>query len=210
MKLSVDSMASEAFKVSIELTEEEKTNFSESLVTFSLCLTRLLGELLQDSCETVREAQTLASVVCEMQEDMINDYIEKVFHDVKESREEAKMYGYMEEMFEAFLDSCGLSEEDFLVRYRNSETLLIKPTLIGNDIRVMLTNGRVADALVEFPVSLMDEDAETYHRQLCMAYMAAIVAGDVIFEEDHNPIRDLNAGPECDGGLSLAIQSLIS
>jgi hypothetical protein len=73
----------------------------------------------------------------------------------------------------------------------------------------MLTNDRVADTLVEFPVFLIDEDHDTCQRMLAMAYMSGIVASDLVFPEETNPIRAVEPGPECDGGLSLAIGHLL-
>ena len=101
MKLSVNSEETTAFRVSIDMTEQEKADFlQEGIVTFSLCIARLIGELVQDSCDSTAQAKALSSIITKMSKDMVDEYIDDIFDEVKQIREEAKLYSYMEDMFE--------------------------------------------------------------------------------------------------------------
>ena len=210
MKLSVNSEDTTAFRVSIDMTDQEKADFlQEGIVTFSLCIARLIGELVQDTCESTEQAKALSSVINTMSKDMVDEYIDGVFDEVKQLREEAKLYSYMEDMFDAFLKGIGSTREAFLEKYKGSKTLTIEPILGEDTVTIVLQNGVAGDIMEEFPLAMVEEDPETFHRTMVIAHMSAIVAGDLIFGEDANPIRALDIGPECDGGLSAAIEKMI-
>ena len=210
MKLSVNSEETTAFRVSIDMTDKEKADFlQEGIVTFSLCIARLIGELVQDSSDSTEQAKALSSIITKMSKDMVDEYIDDVFDEVKQIREEAKIYSYMEDMFDAFLKGIGSTREDFLEKYKGSKTLTIEPVLGEDTVTIVLQNGVARDIMEEFPLAMVDEDPETFHRTMAIAHMSATVAGDLIFGEGANPIRTLDIGPECDGGLSAAIEKMI-
>lgn len=72
----------------------------------------------------------------------------------------------------------------------------------------MLTNAEVGDLLVE--LNPENRGTESFNRALSEAYIIATVAGDIVFGEDSNPIRKLPVGANSDGGLSEAINHLLS
>ena len=210
MKLSVNSEETTAFRVSIDMTDKEKKDFiQEGVVTFSLCLARLVGELLQDACENTEQAKALSSVIYTMSKDMVEEYIDEVFDEVKQLREESQMYSYMEDMFNEFLKEIGTTRAAFLEKYKGSKTLTVEPVLSEDTVTIVLQNGVVGDVMEDFPIAMIEEDPETFHRVTAIAHMSATVAGDLIFGEDANPIRSLDMGPECDGGLSAKIEKML-
>lgn len=210
MKLSVNSEETTAFRVSIDMTDKEKADFiQEGIVTFSLCIARLIGELVQDSCESTEQAKALAAIINTMSKDMVDEYIDGVFDEVKQIREETELYSYMEDMFDAFLKEIGSTREDFLEKYKDSKTLTVEPVLGDETVTIVLQNGVVGDIMEDFPIAMIEEDPETFHRVTAIAHMSATVAGDLIFGEDANPIRSLDMGPECDGGLSAEIEKML-
>lgn len=212
MRLSVDTEANKAFKKNIELTAAEKEDFvHEGVVTFSLCLARLAGEFIQNASQTKEQAKVLSSIILEMQQDMLEEYIDTLFEDIQEIREEAELYSYMEDVFKVFLGTAHLTKEQFLQKYKGSKTLKYEPVITGDTITVVLSNGSVGDILCEFPVALIEEDAEKYRRTICMAYIASVVAADLLFgnRENNNPIRQIPAG-DGDGGLNEQISHLLN
>ena len=208
-RLNVDSEATT--KVNIELSASEKGNLvHEGVATFSSCLAMLTAEFIQNSCQSVEQAKILFSVIHEMQRDMVEEYIISQFEDARELREEAELYAYMEDVFELFLGTANLTREQFLGKYKYSETLKYEPVITDNTVTVVLSNGVVGDILCEFPISLIESDFDKYHRTICMAYIASIIAADLIFGDgDDNPIRQIPAG-DGDGGLNEKISHLLS
>ena len=211
MRLSVDTEANKAFKINIELTDTEKKDFiHEGVVTFSLCLARLAGEFIQNASQTKEQAKVLSSIILEMQQDMLKEYVDTLFEDIQEIREEAELYSYMEDVFKVFLGTAHLTKEQFLQKYKGSKTLKYEPVITGDTVTVVLSNGLVGDILCEFPVALIEEDFENYHRTICMAYIASVIAADLLFDgEDNNPIRQNPAG-DGDGGLNEQISHLLN
>lgn len=212
MRLSVDTEANKAFKINIELTDAEKEDFiHKGVVTFSLCLARLAGEFIQNTSQTKEQAKVLSSIILEMQQDMLEEYIDALFEDIQEIREEAELYSYMEDVFKVFLETANLTKEQFLQKYKDSKTLKYEPVITDNTITVVLSNGLVGDILCEFPVALIEEDAEKYHRIICMAYIASVIAADLLFGDgdDNNPVRQIPAG-DGDGGLNERISHLLN
>lgn len=211
MRLRVDTEANKAFKINIELTATEKKDLvHEGVVTFSLCLARLAGEFIQNASQTKEQAKVLSSIILEVQQDMLKEYVDTLFEDIQEIREEAELYSYMEDVFKVFLGTAHLTKEQFLQKYKGSKILKYEPVITDDTITVVLSNGLVGDILCEFPVALIEENAEKYHRTICMAYIASVIAADLLFDgEDNNPIRQNSAG-NGDGGLNEQISNLLN
>lgn len=210
MRLSVDTEM-KAFKANIELTDTEKEDFvHEGVGTFSLCLACLVGEFIQNACHTKEQAKALSSIIQEMQRDIVEDYIDTLLEDILKTKEEAKIYSYMEDAFNIFLGTVNLTKEQFLQKYKNSKTLKCEPVIIDNVITVVLSNGLVGDVLCEFPLTLIEEDPEKYHLTLFMAHIASTVAADLLFGDgEDNPIRQIST-EDCDGGLKEQIIQLLN
>lgn len=212
MKILACSNYSNKACVDLERSLAEKEDFELCITAMGNCLAEAIAELIKQTCETISQGEVLTDVILERVQLQVENYIEQDLAKDLERKQEATLYEYMREVFYRWLhgSSVNLPIERWKVKYRGSCTLKMEPVLLADTgmLAVLLTNEKVGDLLVELDPK--NRGTEAFNRALSEAYIIATVAGDIIFGEESNPIRKLPVGENADGGLSEAIDHLLS
>lgn len=211
MKISACNHYSSKVRIDLERSLAEKEDFELCITAMGNCLAEAIAELIKQTCETTDQGEVLADVILERVQLQLDDYIEQDLAKDLERKQEAKLYEYMREFFYRWLhDSAKLPVERWKAKYRGTTDLKMEPVLMADTgrIAVILTNAEVGDLLVE--LNPENRGTESFNRALSEAYIIAIVAGDIIFGKESNPIRKLPIGVNADGELSEAIDHLLS
>ncbi len=207
MRIIIDTEKDKNVSVEIDLTEEEK-ELKHGFFTYSLGISRATTEFLHLFARNKEQASAGYDMLTNIQKDMVNQYIDDFFEEIAEGREEASLYRYMEDIFYAWLKTGKISMVDFQSKYARSTSLYMDIAETEGLISVVLSNGKVADLLTEFPASIVTEDPARFEQNCAMSLIIATVAGDRILGEDKNPIRANYEG--IDGGLCEKIVRMLN
>lgn len=212
MKFTANNNYSETTYVTLDYTLAEEENMELGICSTASGLAGVIIELLKRTTETLPQAEILVDIIMSRIQDQLSDFIKNDLAKEIDKKQEKELYEYMREVFYHWLhDSVKLPIERWKVKYRGSSTLKMEPVLLADTsmIAVLLTNEKAGDLLVELDPK--NRGTELFNRTLSEAYIIATVAGDIIFgEESSNPIRKLPVGANADGGLSEAINHLLS
>lgn len=101
-----------------------------------------------------------------------------------------------------------MTREKWIAKYRGSKKLRLEPILLDSGlVAIVFRNEDVGDHLMILDPK--NRDTRQFNRALSEAFIIATVGGDIIYGEKDNPIRNLPAGQNADGGLSEAINHLL-
>lgn len=210
MKFTANNHYSDKTRVSLEYTLAEQDDMELGITATAKGLAEIVAELLKRTCETLPQAEILVDVIIEQMQMHLSNFIKNDLTKELDSKREKELYEYMREVFFRWLhDSNNLPVERWKIKYRNSPNLRMEPILLADTrmIAVMLTNGEVGDLLVELDPK--NQGTENFSRTLSETFIIGTIAGDLICGEG-NPIRKLPVGDNADGGLSEAIDHLLS
>lgn len=211
MKFTANNNFSDTTYVTLDYTLAEEEDMELGICSTATGLAQVIIELLKRTCESLPQAEILADIIMNRIQDELSDFIKNDLAKEIDKKQEKELYEYMREIFCRWLhDSVKLPIERWKVKYRGSPTLKMEPVLLADTgmIAVILTNGEIGDLLVELDPK--NRGTEAFNRALSEAYIIATIGGDIIHSEKDNPIRKLSVGENADGGLSEAIDHLLS
>lgn len=211
MKFTANNNYSETTYVTLDYTLAEEENMELGICSTARGLAGVIIELLKRTTETLPQAEILVDIIMSRIQDQLSDFIKNDLAKEIDKKQEKELYEYMRGVFYRWLhDSVKLPIERWKVKYRGSSTLKMEPVLLADTgmIAVILTNGDVGDLLVE--IDPQKRGTEAFHRALSEAFIIATVGGDILCGTENNPIRKVPVGDNADGGLSEAIDHLLS
>lgn len=210
MKLSASSDYPNDTAITIDFIPPESEDLETGLTEIALHIARLIIEVTHHYCTNVPQAEVFSDLICKRTTDMVQHYMSTTFKEVADLREESQLYKWMEEMFNNWL-SENLSESEFKNLFKDvpATDFSLKPSVdINQDLATIHFDGKsVRTLLLAFPLSSID-DSEQSVRHCDVAYLIGIVAGDILFGEDDNPIRKMPTSECTDGGLTNAIRKM--
>ena len=210
MKFTANNSYSDTTYVTLDYSLAEEEDMELAICSTASGLAGVIIELLKRTTETLPQAEILTDIVMDRMQNEVKEFIRKGLAKEIDKKHEKELYEYMREIFYRWVHSNNLPLERWKVRYRGSTTLKMEPILLADTgmIAVLLTNDKkVGDLLVELDPK--NYGTESFNRALSEAFVIATIAGDIIFTEESNPIRQLPVG-NADGGLSETIKNLLN
>ena len=207
MEFSASNIKNENYDVNLTLNEEENADIKKAIFEFSCGLSCVVSKFITKHSDNEEQALKLYEIIKKICDDGVNEYLSTdVFSEIKELREEQEMYQIMVDTFDDWCENfAGIDKSDFLKLYSKTKSLELKPIVVKDEVSIFLVGDNHEELLCS--LSNFTENKEDFENNCIATYLIAVVAGDLIFGEESNPIRKNYEG--YDGGLMDTIISMI-
>lgn len=204
MKICASNKDKEFFEVQLDITQAEAKSVTKCTTQFSIGVSRLICEYIHNWCSNKEDPKVLLKVVLDTVNAMVQDYFESgTYEEVADARYEKKLYDFMEDIFQEYLNERNTTESEFLNLFNGWDTIKLDISLKDSNVFILITdkNGSQKFILETFEIGLT-EDIEKIEKLTSFANIIATVLGDKLYGEESNPIRAAkNTEGFCDGGL---------
>lgn len=194
MKIFIDTKNIDETIAITELPLDTKA--TDSVEDFSSALACLLIELLQKIELKDTETLDLAYKLTRKFFDLYADDLYKDFKDDLEKHiEEAKLYGYMEDILEDWVvkNTDFSSTEEFVEHYHNTEVMHVSTVTDSDEVIISLKNEEVELEMFRESKKDLKANLEDADKKIDVLELIIVTALDKLFGEKRNHAREDNS-----------------